>query len=225
MKAVILAAGQGKRMRPLTHKTPKPLLMVNGKPILDYILESFPKEIDEVVIVVKHLGHQIIDYVGDKNRHMRIRYAQGSFRGTAHSFLAAKKFLKDERFLVAQGDDIPNPQDIKNCLAKNFSILVYQPRDPKACGMAYLKPDGTIKKIIEKPKKTKSQIAVTGVMVLNTNIFNYQPDNVAGEYYFSSMVSRFARDHKVHPVKATGFIGEITTPVDIPRAKRVLMSV
>lgn len=222
MKAVILAAGQGQRMSPLTLKVPKPLLKVNGKPIIDYVLEAFPAEIDEVIIAVGYLGDQIKKHIGKKNRHMKVRYVQGSDKGTAYSFTAAKRYLKNERFLIVYGDDIPDQLDIKNCLAKDLSILVFKPQNPSAVGMAYLRKDGTIGKIIEKPKNSKSELAVSGVMVLNTNIFNYIPLLRNGEFYFSSMADLFARNHKVIPVNATSFIGEITAPDDLIRAGNIL---
>ena len=222
MKAVILAAGEGERMRPLTLKTPKPLLKVNGKPIIDYVLESLGPEIDEVIIVVKYLGSQIKKYIGKKNRDRSIRYVLGSDKGSAYSFMAAKKYLGNERFLFVYCDEIPNPTDIKNCLARDLSILVFKSQNPQANGIAYLRKDGTIKRIVEKPKNPKFDLAVDGVMVLNTDIFNYTPEITGGEYYLSTMVGLFVRDHKVFPVNARSFIGDITTPHDLVRVGNIL---
>ena len=100
MKAVILAAGEGKRMSPLTLQTPKPLLEVNGRPIIDYVLESFTPEIDEAIVVVKYLGGQIKKHIGKKYRGMSIRYVLGSDKGNAYSFMAAEKYLKKESLFV-----------------------------------------------------------------------------------------------------------------------------
>lgn len=222
MKAIILAAGQGRRMLPLTLKTPKPLLEVNDKPIIDYILEAFPPEIDEVIVIVRYFGEQIKSHLGSENHGRKMRYVLGSPKGTAYSFMAAKKYLKNERFLIMYGDDLPQLADIENCLAKELSILVYEPANPSACGMAYLRADGTIRKIIEKPKKTTSKLAVSGLMVLNTDIFDYQPSLAKGEFYFSLLADSFVRNHKVFPVSTTSFIGEITTPKDLIRAGKIL---
>lgn len=222
MRCVILAAGKGERMMPLTLKTPKPLLKVNGKRAIDYVLESLPSEIDEIIIVVKYLGHQIKKYVGLKNRGRKIRYALGSDKGTAYSFLAAKKYLKKERFLFIYGDEIPNSWNVKACLSKNLSILVFKSRCPQANGIAYLRKDGSIKRIIEKPKNPKSDLATDGVMVLNTDIFKYKPGKIKNEYYFSTMVGSFVRDHKVFPVKAKHFIGDLSAPKDIERVGKIL---
>ena len=222
MKAIILAAGEGIRMRPLTLTIPKPLLKVNGKPIIEYILESFPPQIDEVIIVVKYLGFQIKKHLGNKYRNLKIKYAQGSDKGTAYSFLAAKIYLHNERFLLVYGDEIPDPIDVQNCLAKDLSILTFKTQSPQACGIAYLRKDGTIVKIIEKPQKSKSDLAVDGVIVLNTDIFNYLPQLTKGEYYFSTLVGSFVRDYPVVPVLARNFIGDITSPHDLMRVRRLL---
>lgn len=223
MKAVILAAGEGKRMRPLTLNTPKPLLEVNGKRIIDYVLESFPPEIDKVIIVVKYLGRKIKRYIGKKTRGLEVKYVLGSDKGTAYSFMATKKYLVNERFLLVYGDEVPDLHDVKNCLTHDLSILVFKSRNPSAHGIAYLRKDRTIKDIIEKPKNPKSNLAVDGVMVLNTDIFAYTRSNThGGEYYLSSMVGSFVRDHKVFAVNSRGFIGDLTTPHDLIRVGKIL---
>lgn len=222
MKAVILAAGKGLRMRPLTLKTPKPLLKVNGKPIIDYILDSFPPEIDEVIIAVNYLGGKIKKYLGRKNQGLTIRYVLGPIKGSAYSFMAAKKYLNNERFIAVNGDEIIDPVDVANCLSKNFSILSFESKTPQIHGIAYLRKDGSIKKIIEKPKKSKSTLGVNGLMVLNTDIFNYKPKATRDEFYLSTMIGLFARDHKLFPVMVKRSIGDITSPGDLVRAGKIL---
>lgn len=222
MKAVILAAGEGVRMRPLTLDAPKPLLKVNGRPIIDYILDSFPSEIDEVIIVVKYLGNQIKKYVGRKNRGRRVNYVTGSNKGTAYSFLATQRYLNNERFLVIYGDELTNSIDITNCLKKDLSILVFKPDKPDQSGMANLRKDGTIATITEKPTRTNSRLAVDGVMVLNTDIFNYIPEQTQGEFYLSTQISLFAHNHKLFPVKIKRTIIGLSTPKDLTRAEKIL---
>jgi len=222
MKCIILAAGRGERMMPLTTKTPKPLLKVNGKTLIDYVLNSLPSEITEVIIAVKYLGTKIKKHVGKKNSGMIIRYVAGSDKGTAYSFLAAKKYLKNERFLFVYGDEIPDKTDISNCLKKDLSILTFKSKNPQVNGIAYLSKDGSIKKIIEKPKNSKSNLGVDGVMVINTDIFKNIPKLSHGELYFSTMVGLFVRSHKVFPVKAKNFIGDITSPADLIRAGKII---
>ena len=108
MQVVILAAGEGVRMRPLTLTTPKPLLKVSGKVLLDYIFETLPPEVTEAVIVVKYLGEQIKAYCGESFHGRTIHYADGSDLGTAYSFLAAKPYVTEDRFLFLYGDEFPD---------------------------------------------------------------------------------------------------------------------
>jgi NDP-sugar pyrophosphorylase family protein len=186
MKCIILAAGRGERMMPFTSRTPKPLLEVRGKALIDYVLESLPKGVDEIIIVVKYLGWQIKKHVGKK-----AKYVTGSDKGNAYSFLNTRKCFdleKGERFLLIYGDEMPSMENVKRCLSKKLSILVYKP--------SFFKP-----------------YVKDGVMVLNTDIFENIP-LLTGSVQFSVMVDWFMQDHKVAKVKAKNFIGEINTPED-----------
>ena len=153
-RVIILAAGRGERMRPLTLTTPKPLIKVMGKTFLDYIFEALPDDIEEAVMVVKYLGDKIKKYCGDNFHGRKIYYAEGSDRGTTYSFLAAKEFLENEdRFLFIYGDELPHAEDVKNCLANKYSLLTWEEKDPWNHGVVFLKNDGAIAEIKEKPKK------------------------------------------------------------------------
>ncbi len=116
---------------PLTANTPKPLLEVRGVPLIDGVLDSLPDEIDEVIIVVKYLGDQIKKHVGKKyrnilGREIKIKYVTGSDRGNLFSFLAVEKHLKDERFLLIYGDEIPTWSNIWKCMRKDLSVLTFR---------------------------------------------------------------------------------------------------
>lgn len=225
MKAIILAAGEGTRMRPLTLETPKPLLPINGRPILDHIFEALPEEITDVIVVTKYLGEKIKAYLGEKHRGKRVQYAEGSNRGTAYSFKAAEKFFeKGERFLFLYGDEFPDARSIRKCLMRHLSVLVFTSANPKTGGVALLREDDTIAEIEEKPENPKSNIVADGVMVLNTAVFNYMPlPNKKGEFYLTSMVDQFVRKHRVNAVHAEKFLGDITTPGDLKRIESMLV--
>lgn len=224
MKAIILAAGEGTRMRPLTLETPKPLLKINGRPILDHIFEALPEEINEVIVVTKYLGGKIKTYLGTEHRGKRVRYADGSDKGTAYSVKAAQKFLdKGERFLFLYGDELPYRENIEKCLAHPRSILVFKSATPETGGVALLRGDGTIAEVEEKPAKPKSNIVADGIMVLDTSIFGYQPlPNSKGEFYLTSLLDQFVKDRPVYAVLSDRFIGDITTPEDLKRVEASL---
>lgn len=223
MKVIILAAGEGTRMRPLTTKIPKPLLKVAGQPILDHIFESLPKEIDEAVVVVKYLGEQIKKYCGDNFHRRRIAYAEGSTLGTAYSFLAAKPYLTEDRFLFIYGDEMPAKKDIAACLKYPASILCFDVADPWNHGVANLRPDGTIAKIEEKPDAPSSRLIADGVMVLNKKIFDCGPKKKEKqEFFFTEMVNQFVKKEKVWAVKSSNKIYGLSTPTDLKRVESIL---
>ena len=113
MKAVILAAGEGTRLRPLTLETPHPLIQVAGKCIIERILESLPSSIDEVVLVVEYLKEKIESHLGDHFQSLKITYVpQGKMRGTYGALCSAKELL-NERFLVLNGDDLHSKEELE----------------------------------------------------------------------------------------------------------------
>lgn len=223
-KAVILAAGEGTRMRPLTLETPKPLLPINGRPILDHIFEALPEEITEVVVVVKYLGDKIKTYLGEEHRGKRVHYAEGSDKGTAYSLKAVEEFLNDgERFLFLYGDEMPLKENIEKCLRHPLGILVFNSATPETGGVALLRKDGTIAEIEEKPKKPKSNIVADGIMILDKSVFGYEPlPNSKGEFYLTSMLTQFVKGRSVRAVISDKFIGDITTPEDLKRVEESL---
>lgn len=224
MKAIILAAGEGTRMRPLTLKTPKPLLKIHGRPILGHIFDALPNEIDEVIVVVKYLRDQIKSYLGNKCRGRRVGYVMGSYKGTAYSLIAAKKFLdKNERFLFLYGDELPNTVDIKNSIKYKSSILVFKSKNPETGGVVAIDKNKNIIEIEEKPQKPKSKMVAVGVMVLNENIFNYKPSlDDKEEFFLTPMLSQYVKENKTKAIFSKNFIGDITLPSDIKRAERLL---
>ncbi|MEK7500796.1 MAG: nucleotidyltransferase family protein [Patescibacteria group bacterium] len=223
MQAIILAAGEGKRMRPLTLTVPKTLIEIKGKPIISHILAALPNEIDEVIVVVRYLGEKIRAYLGSDFGGRKIVYVEGRGQGTAADFLLTRPYVNSERFLLIYGDELPRPDDISNCLKHEFSLLVFKSDNPTAHGVVILNEDGLVEGVMEKPKNPPSEIAVDGVMVLGRKMFEYQPvSGQGGEFYLTSLVDQFVKDHKVYSVMSVGFIGDITTPADIERVEKVL---
>ncbi len=224
MKAIILAAGEGTRMRPLTLETPKPLLKINGRPILDHIFEALPEEIIDVIVVTKYLGEKIRAYLGEEHRGKRVLYAEGSEKGTAYSFKATEKFFENgERFLFLYGDEFSSKEDIKACLSRPLSAIVSAYNQPQKAGVVSINKEGCIVDIEEKPEKPKTNIIVGGIMVLDTRVFQYQPfANQKGEYYFTSVLKQFIKKHPVHAVFSKCFLGDITMPDDLRRIESTL---
>src|SRR5438045_532377 len=106
MDAVILAAGLGTRLRPHTLQTPKPLLKVQGRPILDWTLGALPASVDRVIVVVHYLAEQVEAYLlGQTFFKEWAVVPQGDPRGTGDALRRCQPSVRSERFLVINGDD------------------------------------------------------------------------------------------------------------------------
>ncbi|MDP3741486.1 MAG: sugar phosphate nucleotidyltransferase [bacterium] len=222
MQAVILAAGKGTRMGELTRDTPKPLLEVGGKSILEHDLEAMPDEIDEVVLVVGYMGDKIKEKFGDKFGNIKITYVeQKELRGTADALWACKNLLKD-RFLVFYGDDIYAKEDLEKLTKEPLAILVWEAKvdEPSDRTAALIKMDqsGQLADIIERQSVTAGTLINTGAYVLDTKIFDYEivsagtPANEFGlPQTFLQMVKA---GRKMSVIKATQ-LKRLVTPEDL----------
>lgn len=135
MQAVILAAGQGLRLRPFTETSPKALVAVNGKPLISYTLNSLPESISEIIIVVGYLGQQIIDYVGAEYNDIPVRYCwQTELLGTGDALLRTKDMLS-AKFLVLNGDDLYSKKDLSELAGHSQAILAWKSNQPTEFGL------------------------------------------------------------------------------------------
>jgi dTDP-glucose pyrophosphorylase len=127
MQCVILAAGKGTRLRPLTDNCPKPLVKVAGKPLLDHIVEALPTAVDELIIVVGYLGGMIEDYCGKEFHGRKVTYiTQEEQKGTAHALWLCKDLIKG-RFLFLFADDLHGKEDLARATS-DIRCLGNEPR-------------------------------------------------------------------------------------------------
>src|SRR6185436_6930605 len=112
-------------MKELTEATPKSMLKVKGKPLLEYKLDAFPKEVDEVIIVVNYLADVIKKHFGDEYEGRKIYYVEqeSPTAGTADAVWCAKPHITG-KFFAMNGDNIYAPEDMKKCLAYDWAVLV-----------------------------------------------------------------------------------------------------
>ncbi len=164
MKAVILLAGLGTRLRPHTYSKPKPLVQVAGKPVLGHVMDSLKGlTIDETIFIVGYLGEQIQKYVAEQYPHMRAQYVeQSEMKGQAHAIRLAKDYIDDE-VLIIFGDTIWETDFSRlNRVKGDGLIYTKQVDDPRRFGVVNLK-DGFVTKFVEKPATPVSNLAVVGV--------------------------------------------------------------
>lgn len=204
MDAIILAAGLGTRLRPHTEGTPKPLLPVQGRPILDWALGALPRSVDRVIVVVEYLGKQIEAYLG-KQQHIPAFEVvwQGEPRGTGDAVRKCRGHLRGGAFLVLNGDDLYGAADLAELARHPAGLLVQPVQTPESYGIASLKPDGTLEKLVEKPKGLKPpQLANTGAYVFPPEVFETELKlSARGEYEITDYVTALAQKGTVEAVK------------------------
>lgn len=225
MQCVILAAGKGTRLRPLTDTTPKPLVKVLGKTLLDHIVAALPSSVDELIIVTGYLEEQIKAYCGSEFHGKRVTYiTQTEQKGTAHALWLCKDLLKG-RFLFMFADDLHGAQDIARATSYTRSMLTLTTNTPEKFGIVVRHPDGTLAEMIEKPEHPPSNLASTGVMVLDDHIFKYDPyaKETKGEYYLTDVIQEYAKEYPIAVVEQSLWI-PIGYPEDIAKAEQILTS-
>lgn len=224
MQAIILAAGEGKRMRPLTNDRPKPLVVVAGKTLLEHAISALPPEIDELILVIGYRGDQIKEFCGSRFAGRPVRYViQKEPRGTSDALRTALSFLKkDERFLVMFADDLLDPTSIRALLTRERSLLIAEHPEAERFGVVTVRPDGTLESIIEKPERPASNLISTGVAVLDHNIFKYEPErHPNGEFYLTVEINKMCKEYPVYAVKTNRWF-PLATPEDIPKAEQFI---
>ncbi len=169
MEAVILAAGEGKKLRPLTTGMPKVMLPVGNRPIIEYVVESLVhNDIRDITIVVGYYGEKIKRYFGDGGDFgARIKYViQRKQLGTAHALYQAKGI---DDFIVIPGDNLVGEECISKIMAHKQSILSVQSEKASKYGVVEKYAGGV--RIIEKPKNVDSSMIFTGIAHLDSSIF------------------------------------------------------
>ena len=204
MDAIILAAGLGTRLRPRTLTTPKPLLHVRGRSILDWSLGGLPRNVDRVLVVVNYLADQIESYLSQQ-KHFReweaIRQEQP--RGTGDAFRCCRDRLRSDTFLVLNGDDLYGAADLEALAESSAGLLVSPVDEPRRFGIAFLKPDGTLEKLVEKPDLGGRRLANTGAYLFPRSVFDTQLQlSTRGEFEITDYVSALALRQPVKVVEA-----------------------
>ena len=225
MQAIIFAAGRGTRMKDLTRHTPKAMLLVGKKPILAHKIDALPAEIDEVVLVVRHLQEQIREHFGDSYKGKRITYLeQKGIEGTAGALWEAKDILND-RFLAMNGDDLYAREDTEECLRYPWAILVAEADATRAGGQVLTDAAGRVARIDEGTEHGVGTILVnTGLYVLDRRIFEYEPvakEMGHEEYGLPQTMMQAVRDIEIQAVKASFWV-QITEPADLEKAAEML---
>ncbi len=220
MKAVILAAGKGERMMPLTQGRAKPLLPIANKPLLQHHLENIEGVVDEAIIIVGYGKEQVMDHFGGSFGKIAISYVeQKEQKGTGHAVLQAKEKLSG-KFMLIYGDDLYAKEDI-HAMASHDNAILGSPTQ-EAWRFGIIDSDsGKLKGIKEKPKDVKEGLAVTGVYTIDSKVLGEDvPVSPRGEMEFTDMLTSFAQHTPVDVVKAEKYWLPVGMPWDLLDANK-----
>lgn len=213
MQAVILAAGLGTRLRPITERVPKALVPFRDKPMILYVLEALPQEIDEVIIVIGYLGEQIKNLLGESYAGKKLVYVvQEKQIGTLNALETAKPLL-DHRFMVLNTDDIIKKEDLEELLKFSVSVLTTDYELTNPFGVCTVDEEGNIIDVVEKP--VYKSLINTGTYVLDKRIFDIHIEpNSKGELVLATAIGELAKQVKIKTVKINVY-KTVTTPEDL----------
>ena len=210
MKAVILAAGEGVRLQPITSTRPKHLIMVGGKPILKHCLNAVKTSgISEVLIVVHYMGDLIRQYLGDGKRFgLKIDYVeQKAVLGTGNAVSVVEPYIEDD-FLLVYGDLLFGAEAAKNVVNLHtkekpvVTMSVVPVENPENYGIIELEGESHVKRIVEKPKvaEAPTNLANAGIYVFSTEIFDKIKEisaSVRGEWEITDAISLLLKEKKM----------------------------
>jgi glucose-1-phosphate thymidylyltransferase len=226
MKSVILAAGKGTRLRPLTEDKPKGMVEVDGKPILTHCLEQLAElGTDEFVVVVGYMKEVIIDHYGDEFQGTPITYThQREQKGLAHALLSVEEHIDDD-FMLMLGDNIFNA-NLRDVVRRqqedraDAAFLVEEVPWDKASryGVCETNAYGEITDVVEKPDEPNSNLVMTGFYTFSPAIFSasrlVQPSN-RGEYEISEAIDLLIRSGRtIDAIPIDGWRIDIGYPED-----------
>jgi UDP-N-acetylglucosamine diphosphorylase/glucosamine-1-phosphate N-acetyltransferase len=213
-QAVILAAGEGQRLRPFTVNRPKAMISIADKPILQYIIEALARNgIRNIVLTVGYRKDQVYDYLGSGERcGVNITYVtQMSQLGTAHALMQVKDMVEDE-FLVLSGDNLIEASTIADFVqVKPEALLAKRVSDPVRYGVVNIE-GGEVQDIVEKPKEAKSNLVNTGIYAFTKNIFKFTEDVLDIPDALNNML---AEGYTINALETDGTWLDVVYPWDI----------
>lgn len=222
-QAVILAAGEGQRLRPFTASKPKVMIPIANKPILQYVIEAVVKNgIRNIVVVVGYRKDQVIDYFGSGEQFdVEINYVeQRQQLGTAHALKQVKEMVSGN-FLTLSGDNLIESDTISELIqAKPNTILVKEQENISKYGVIEAE-DGKAVNILEKPKEALSHLVNTGIYTFSNEIF----DLIEQETDLTSVIlNMISLGNEIKTCEATGTWLDVVYPWDMLKLNNLALA-
>lgn len=213
-QAIVLAAGEGQRLRPFTVTRPKAMLSIADKPILQFVVESLAQNgIRNIIFVVGYRKEQVYDYMGSGEQFgVDITYVtQETQLGTAHALSQVRDMAEDE-FLVLPGDNLIEAHTIADFMQiKPEAVLVKRVSDPVRYGVVNI-DGGEVKDIVEKPKEPVSNVVNTGIYAFTKDIFKFTESILDIPDALNNMI---AEGYTIQALETEGTWLDVVYPWDI----------
>jgi NDP-sugar pyrophosphorylase family protein len=228
--AIILAAGRGARLKPFTDHTPKPLVLIQGKTLLEYNLENLYDLVDEYIIVTSWLEDKIKNYFNKSFKGKKITYKtqQNPKGGTLDAFRTGLVENNKARYIVTNSDQILDKkyyqilsQKIKENSKQAYILAsLWEDKDElKKYGVIVCKEENNFQEIIEKPQEFVSNLVNIGLYYFPNQITNFIPEKQASikEEYITDLINFYSQKNIVKVLQVKGQIIDITSMADLEK--------
>lgn len=242
-KAVVLAAGKGTRLYPLTLAIPKEMIRVGIKPTIEHVINVLKAgDIRDILIIIGWKKGAIIDYLGSGERFgVNVYYrVQEEPKGTAHALYYAKDFIEDEDFIVIYGDNYLKPYDAMKDIIRfheerkaDATLVLHYVKDPRRFGIVKIDGNDMVLSMIEKPSLEEAEpykvddkyLNIAGLMILKPVVFNFirkTKPGKGGEIWLTDSIELMRRaGHKVYGYIFEGLRYDIGTFESLMEADRL----
>jgi UDP-N-acetylglucosamine diphosphorylase/glucosamine-1-phosphate N-acetyltransferase len=221
-QAIILAAGEGQRLKPFTAWKPKVMIPIANKPILQYVVEALAlRGIRDIVIVVGYRKEQVLDFFGSGGQFdVQIQYVvQDQQLGTAHALKQARHLAQD-KFLVFSGDNIVDHDAVASLLDSPPNTILAKRLENATKYGVIIANDGVVKEIVEKPKEPAAQLVNTGMYVFTRSIFEFFDQEIEIPSVLQKMI---AQGSEIRAQETEGIWLDVVYPWDILKLSNAAM--
>ena len=224
MKAFLLAAGVGSRLRPITDTTPKCMLVIGDRPLLDIWFDAFDRAgVDEVLVNLHHLPDVVLRHIAARNGPPSVRtFFEPELLGSAGTLLANREWVEGEELFLACYADNLTDFDLRSLIDAHrehgaiATLTVFHSENPSAGGVVELDADGRVTGFVEKPSEPVSDLTNAGMYAFHPSLlgeFNGIPPRDIGYDLLPQLVGR------ARAVLVEGYFRDIGTPDAYRRAQ------
>lgn len=216
---VILAAGKGTRLEPLTSTTPKPLIKIYGKPLIGHSISHAKDFISKVILVVGHQKEDVQKAFGAEYEGIPIEYVeQTEQKGTAHAIVSAKENIGSEAFYAMYGDAVLSRETVQNLSTVTAGMIVKKQKKWQGMGVVVKNNDGSLAQIVEKPETFVSDLVNAGFFRFDSaflDTFETIHESTRGEFEITDMIAAYAKNHRFDVLEMQEPWLHVTYPWDL----------